>query len=81
MYRYNTENRTPKYNPKLYLGTSQTIAIQWNFDIQRDINYPSIWPQNSSQKGEANKYKQKKLPFLNTSKQQFVNYLSIISLF
>ena len=51
-YHYNSNNCTTKYNPKIYLGTFQTIAAGWNYDTQKGINYPSIWPQNSSQKGE-----------------------------
>ena len=55
MYFYHSADRTQKYNPKVYIGTSQTIAIQWNYDIQTGINHPSNWPLNVSQKGEANK--------------------------
>ena len=55
MYYYTLSNRTQKYNPKVYIGTSQTIAIQWNVDQQTGINYPSIWPEIKPQKGEANK--------------------------
>ena len=53
MYAYNTVNRTAKYNPKVYLGTSQTIAIQWNYDYQKGITLPEIWPEVKPQKGEA----------------------------
>ena len=56
MYYYNTVSCPAKYNPKVYLGTTQTIAIQWNFDRQKGINHPSNWPQSyqqGSQKGEA----------------------------
>ena len=53
-YHYNYQNCTSRYYPKLYLGTSQTIARYWNSDSQTGINYPSIWPQNGTQKGEAN---------------------------
>ena len=56
-YYYYIGNCTQNYYPKVYIGTSQTIAKNWNFDQQTGINYPSIWPQNSPQKGEANKIK------------------------
>ena len=55
MYHYNTIYRTERYYPKLYLGTSQTIAAGWNGDTQSGINHPSIWPEVKPQKGEANK--------------------------
>ena len=58
---YNSGNRTQKYNPKVYIGTSQTIAKNWNYDRQTGINHPETtlpnWPQSYqqvSQKGEAN---------------------------
>ncbi len=54
MYNYYSVNHTQKYNPKLYLGTAQTIATGWNYDYQKGINYPSIWPEVKPQKGEAN---------------------------
>ena len=53
MYCYSA-NRTAKYNPKVYLGTSQTIARNWNLDSQYIEKYPEIWPEIKSQKGEAN---------------------------
>ena len=53
MYYYNSANHTQKYNPKVYIGTSQTIAIQWNFDLQNIEKYPETWPLNGPQKGEA----------------------------
>ena len=54
MYYFYYKYRLPKYNIKVYIGTSQTIAIQWNFDLQNIENYPSIWPEVKPQKGEAN---------------------------
>ena len=54
MYYYYIGNCTQKYNPKVYLGTSQTIALSWNGNNQTGINYPSIWPEVKPQKGEAN---------------------------
>ena len=51
-YHYNYQNCTSRYYPKLYLGTSQTIARYWNSDSQTGINYPSIWPEVKPQKGE-----------------------------
>ena len=57
MYYYGYDINTKKYNPKVYLGTTQTIAYVWNFDRQiyagSDIKYPSIWPEVKPQKGEA----------------------------
>ena len=53
MYYYTLSNCTERYYPKVYLGTTQTIAYAWNYDHQTGINYPSNWPQNPSQKGEA----------------------------
>ncbi len=45
------------YKPKVYLGTSQTIAYAWNFDRQiyagSDIKTPENWPEVKPQKGEA----------------------------
>ena len=54
MLHYNYQNCTSKYNPRVYLGTIQTIAIQWNFDLQNIEKYPETWPLNGPQKGEAN---------------------------
>ena len=54
MYHYNYQNCTSRYYPKVYIGTSQTIAKNWNYDRQTGINYPSIWPEVKPQKGEAN---------------------------
>ena len=53
---YNSGNRTQKYNPKVYIGTSQTIAYAWNYDRQiyagSIIKMPEIWPEVKPQKGE-----------------------------
>ena len=51
-YYYAYDTSTAKYTPKVYLGTSQTIAKNWNYDRQNNIKYPSIWPLNAAQKGE-----------------------------
>ena len=55
---YNSGNRTQKYNPKVYIGTLQSVALQWVSDRQiyagSIINMPENWPINESQKGEAN---------------------------
>jgi len=32
-YHYNNGNCTSKYNPKVYLGTVQTAALNWNFEV------------------------------------------------
>ena len=53
-YHYNYQNCTSRYYPKVYIGTAQTLGIDWNFDAQNIENYPSIWPEVKPQKGEAN---------------------------
>ncbi len=53
MLHYDYENSLERYYPKVYLGTTQTIAYAWNFDYQKGINHPSIWPEKGPQKGEA----------------------------
>ena len=59
LYHYNPNVMPKKYAPKVYLGTSQTIARNWNYDRQTDINHPETtlpnWPQafQGGQKGEA----------------------------
>ncbi len=57
-YHYNSYNCPERYYPKVYIGTSQTIARNWNYDRQiyagSDIKIPENWPLNVSQKGEAN---------------------------
>ncbi len=54
MYHYNYQNCTSRYYPKVYIGTSQTMARFWINDRQTGINYPSNWPEVKPQKGEAN---------------------------
>ena len=54
MYHYNYQNCTSRYYPKVYIGTLQSTSKEWNIDQQTGIKYPENWPQNSSQKGEAN---------------------------
>ncbi len=54
MYAYSLSNCTSRYYPKVYIGTAQTLGIDWNFDQQTGINYPSNWPEVKPQKGEAN---------------------------
>ncbi len=55
---YNSGNRTQKYNPKVYIGTTQTVSDSWLFDRQiyagSDIKIPENWPEVKPQKGEAN---------------------------
>ena len=53
MYHFNHPYCTERYYPKVYIGTAQTIARNWNYDRQTGINYPSIWPEVKPQKGEA----------------------------
>ena len=59
MYAYSPAYCTERYYPKVYIGTAQTLGIDWNYDSQKyankPIQKPSTWPQNPSQKGEANK--------------------------
>ena len=56
-YHYNYSNSPERYYPKVYLGTTQTVALGWLYDRQiyagSDIKIPENWPINSSQKGEA----------------------------
>ena len=52
-YWFDEKYEIKKYAPKVYLGTSQTIATNWTIDRQTGINYPSIWPEVKPQKGEA----------------------------
>ena len=58
MYYYSPANRTAKYNPKVYLGTLQSIAYWWITQYQNGAiwsinNWPNSY-QSNSQKGEAN---------------------------
>ena len=60
-YWFDEQYEIKKYAPKVYLGTSQTIADNWTFDKQNgtetdQIYTKNIWPKNyqqDSQKGEA----------------------------
>ncbi len=54
MYAYSPAYCTERYYPKVYIGTTQTIAKNWNYDRQTGINYPENWPEVKPQKGEAN---------------------------
>ena len=54
MLHYNYANSLERYYPKVYLGTSQTIARNWNMDLQNIEKYPEIWPEKKPQKGENN---------------------------
>ena len=60
MYHFNHPYCTERYYPKVYLGTTQTIAYAWNFDRQiyagSDIKTPENWPEVKPQKGEANSF-------------------------
>ena len=53
-YWYYTTTSLEKYNPRVYLGTTQVIASGWNRDYQQGITLPEIWPEKTPQKGEAN---------------------------
>ena len=52
-YHYNYSNSPERYYPKVYLGTTQTVALGWIYDLQKIENYPTIWPEIKSQKCEA----------------------------
>ena len=62
MYYYNTGSCLVKYNPKVYLGTLQSIAYWWLCNRETDWILDSnttpklTWPQafQTMQKGEAN---------------------------
>ena len=56
MYAYSPANRTAKYYPKVYIGTSQTIATGWLYEYKNGTettlpNWPNSY-QAGSQKGE-----------------------------
>ena len=53
-YHYYSKNCIKKYNPKVYLGTTQTVALYWYSDD--GFSEKMTWPQafQGSQKGEAN---------------------------
>ena len=54
MYYYLGRNCTANYYPKVYIGTTQTTSLQWNYDNTFTSN---SWPKNyqqGPQKGEAN---------------------------
>ena len=61
-YWFDEKYEIKKYAPKVYIGTSQTIATNWTIDRQNgtvtdQIYTKNIWPKNyqqDSQKGEAN---------------------------
>ncbi len=61
LYYYSSTSCPAKYAPMVYLGTTQTIALNWLFDRQiyagNVIKIPENWPINDSQKGEANTVK------------------------
>lgn len=53
MYYYYIGNCTQNYYPKVYMGTTQTVALYWYSD---DQNIEKLtWPQQfqTQQKGEA----------------------------
>ncbi len=54
MFGYDTSTYPRKFNLKVYIGTPQTLGRGWNIDTQSGIKFPSTWPENSPQKGEAN---------------------------
>ncbi len=51
-YWFDEQYEIKKYAPKVYLGTSQTIARNWNLDLQNIEKYPETWPEIKPQKGE-----------------------------
>ncbi len=51
-YHYNQTNCTQRYNPKVYFGTIQTTAENWNFDydsarenLQNGAQKSGSWPR------------------------------------
>jgi len=46
MYYYSYATRTEKYNPKVYLGTIQTVTDNWNYDAQtgQENDLPTLQP-------------------------------------
>ena len=58
-YWFDEKYEIKKYAPKVYIGTSQTIATNWISDSQNTSKPPANqWPQNfgqTSQKGEDKK--------------------------
>ncbi len=50
MYHLNYENCLDKYNPKVYLGTIQEIAFEWNYDGQNPTKVDSKWAAGTYQK-------------------------------
>ena len=52
MYAHDHSSRTSKYDPKVYLGTTQTMARYWNIDTHSGKKFPSTWPEKKPQKGE-----------------------------
>ena len=57
MYYYTLSDCPERYYPKVYIGTSQTIATGWLYDSQNTSKPPANqWPQNfgqTTQKGET----------------------------
>ena len=58
MYYHNLGDRIDKLNPKIYMGTLQTVARGWILQSNNTSKPPANqWPQNfgqTTQKGEVN---------------------------
>ncbi len=50
IYYYFYGDRPEKYNPKLYFGTIQSVAKQWNFDQQNPEKIHPFWVSDGLQK-------------------------------
>ena len=57
MYAHDHSSRTSKYNPKVYLGTLDSLSVSWISDTLKGATIidPNTWPKNyqqGPQKGE-----------------------------
>ncbi len=78
MYYFDYAISVQKYNPKLYLGTPQVLGTGWIIDRQTGINYPSIWPLNVSQKGEANRFNNERFMYFQTLTYIYIFFYNVL---
>ena len=78
MYHYNYQNCTSRYYPKVYIGTTQTIAKYWNLDKQNIEKYPENWPENSPQKGEANRFNNERFMYFQTLTYIYIFFYNVL---
>ncbi len=50
MYEFHYPTRLEKHNPKVYLGTIQTVATTWNGDTQDPQKTDPKWTSNGQEK-------------------------------